>query len=445
MRNLYYLLKMARLTLPYKARKYITVLLFIMLGFFLFKSAFAVYDPNPKHSKWFHDSIVNDPLTKSAVEVKAQRTYPVTVTNPSTGAKDTITKVQRTVVKLGPPVANVGKKLLKGGAQVAVATAVYDILGKTVDWVMDAENNRIKYKDDVPTGSPNSPSNKYYWAKNRADVKRYLTPELACQDFVADPIKGTTYVRVETAGSSSKCYLVYTTGDHPSVGVPFLNQTFYRYDNPAYDPDVPPPSSDWQYIPIDTVAQKVIENADSGHAPSMEVMNNTALDMLEAGLLDAQLEAAADPKKFGANESNPLGGSSPTPDPETDPESPTDPDGESPDPAPEAEPFELPPFCAWATKVCDFIDWVQTPPSDPEDGAGDIEIEKPDPDMHVGILERLYINMPAECPPDPVLQFMGAKIPFPMSVFCQFASMMKPLILLFAYIKGLSIIGNGLT
>lgn len=428
MRNLYYLLKMVRLSLPYKARKYITVLLFIMLGFFLFRSAFAVYDPNPKHSKWFHDSIVNDPLTKSAVEVKAQRTYPVTVTNPSTGAKDTITKVQRTVIKLGPPVANVGKKLLKGGAQVAVATAVYDILGKTVDWVLDPENNAIKYKDTQDSST--STSGSLY--TNLPDGKKI---------YGSDPLALANLACAMTGGAFQLWtidlvrYDCYQGSYHSNV----------ISKNPNYDPNVPTPESQYKSIPIDTVAQKVIDNAAAGDGPSMEVMTNTALDMLEQGLLDTQLESAADPKQFGANESDPLGGSSPTPDPETDPEAPTDPDGESPDPAPEAEPFELPPFCAWATKVCDFIDWVQTPPSDPEDGAGDIEIEKPDPDMHVGILERLYINMPAECPPDPVLQFMGAKIPFPMSVFCQFASMMKPLILLFAYIKGLSIIGNGLT
>lgn len=430
MRNLYYLLKMVRLSLPYKARKYITILLFIMLGFFLFRSAFAVYDPNPKHSKWFHDSIVNDPLTKSAVEVKAQRTYPVTVTNPSTGAKDTITKVQRTVVKLGPPVANVGKKLLKGGAQVAVATAVYDILGKTVDWVMDPENNAVKYKDPAVL-VPSSGSSPAFNIVKVGDVWSFNKGEL-------------------TASTPHQLCAIYSySGGSSNAGagnITATTATCYYYPPGSVEP-TPTPDS-YKYISIDQVAKKIIDNAAKGHAPSMEVMTNTALDMLEQGLLDTQLESAAEPKQFGANESDPLGGSSPTPDPETDPtpdpDPETDPDGESPTPAPESEPFELPPFCAWATKVCDFIDWVQTPPSDPEDGAGDIEVEKPDPDMHVGILERLYIDMPAECPPDPVLEFMGAKIPFPMSVFCQFASMMKPLILLFAYIKGLSIIGNGL-
>lgn len=109
-----------------------------------------------------------------------------------------------------------------------------------------------------------------------------------------------------------------------------------------------------------------------------------------------------------------------------------------------AKPFELPAFCSWASIVCETAEWLKKDPVIDE-SSGDIEVQKTDETMHVGILERLYIDMPAQCPDDPLLEFMGAKIPFPMSVFCQFASMMKPLILLFAYIKGLSIIGNGLT
>lgn len=119
-------------------------------------------------------------------------------------------------------------------------------------------------------------------------------------------------------------------------------------------------------------------------------------------------------------------------DPVTEPETPPNPEG-------------LPAFCSWASGVCEFMNWVKTEPTEPPDGDGDITVEIPEATMHEPILERLYINMPAQCPPDPVLEFMNARIPFPMSVFCQFATMMKPLILLFAYIKGLSIIGTGLS
>lgn len=434
MRNLYYLLKMVRLSLPYKARKYITILLFIMLGFFLFKSAYAVYDPNPKHSKWFHESIVNDPTVKSTVEVKAARTYPVTVYDPATAAKNTITKPQRSTIKLAAKTNNVGKSLFKRSPTGLITQAMIAILGKSVDWVLDPENNSVKYKDPAgDVGAGGSSSSEYLYKPGYDGSSLHPSAMDACSAAAKHYDYGTPYLDGFSEGNPI-CY-----GSKGQIGV------ITRVPNPAYNPNPSGDSSgsgsdDYKSVPMPAVAQKVIDAADAGDPAAQQLMKDTGLDMLEAGLLDTPLNAAAQPKEFGANESDPLSGT--TPDPSTDP------DGSTPNPNPnpegEGKPFELPPFCEWASKVCDFIDWMQMEPEEPEDGAGDIEIEKPDPDMHVGILERLYINMPAQCPPDPVLEFMGAKIPFPMSVFCQFASMMKPLILLFAYIKGLSIIGNGL-
>lgn len=410
-----------------------SVLFFIPFALFLVLSfsqkSHAVYDPNAKHSKWFHDSIVNDPTVKSTVEVKAQRTYPVSKLG-ADGKPIIQNKPQKSVIKLGASASNVGKGLIKRTPSVAITYAVTALLGKAVDWVMDAENNRIKYTEQPSSGGAEGGLKRGWTSVN--PVKYYSTPELACQASVATSTGGWTYVGLEAYSSGYYC-IARRVGYEPQ---PYT--TTQLSDNPNYT-ETPPTEPVTKYIPIDIVARQVIVNADAGHAPSMEVMNNTALDMLEAGLLDAQLEAAAEPKQFDAGETDAT-------DPNQTPTDPTDPtDPETPtDPNPESKPFELPPFCSWATKVCSFIDWMQAEPPEPPE-SGEVDVQIPDSNMHEGILERLYINMPAQCPPDPVLEFMGARIPFPMSVFCQFAAMMKPLILLFAYIKGLSIIGNGLT
>lgn len=418
-------------------RKYSYLLsLFVALALtiVLAQKSHAVYDPNAKHSKWFHDSIVNDPLNKSSVDIKAQRTYPVSTLG-ADGKPIIQNRPQKSVIKVGASVSNVGKGLVRRTPAAAITYAVTALLGKAVDWVMDAENNRIKYKDDGSAGSSDIPNAKFYYQMtyqgNQTKQEFYTREQASLFAARMGELYGGTYVGaiscpVPALGAVLKCY----KGGSLIANIPSIS-------NPKYDPSLPP-QDEYKYIPINTVAQKVIENADSGHAPSMEVMNNTALDMLEAGLLDAQLEAAAEPKQFGQGETDPTDQSQ-TP---TDPETPTDPT--DPTPNPDAKPFELPPFCAWATKVCSFIDWMQAEPPEPPE-SGEVDVQIPDSNMHEGILERLYINMPAQCPPDPILEFMGAKIPFPMSVFCQFAEMMKPLILLFAYIKGLSIIGNGLS
>jgi len=418
MRNLYYLLKMARLSLPHKFIKYINILLLVFVGFFIFHSAYAEFDPNPKHSKWFTDSIVNDPLVKSTVEIKANRTYPVTVTNPTSGVKDTITKTQKTTVKLPARAANVGKTLMKGGMGGLITQALIGLGISAVSWVLDPDNNAVKYTENEVKQCKVTSSGFGYPNGSNITIAQ------------SEALTGGTYIGLNSSGRPK-----FSTPDGV-VTSGILSCT---------------PQEVEKSVPIENVADKVIQYANQGQADAMQVMSDTALDMVEQGLLDYELEAAADDKVFDDNESDPLspngdngtgtgsgtgsgtgaGGQDPT----TDPETPTD---------PEKQPFEFPPFCDWATKVCDFIDWVQTEPIDPDE-SGDIPVEQPDPDMHVGILERLYIDMPAACPADPILEFMGAKIPFPMSIFCQFAEMMKPLILLFAYIKGLSIIGNGLT
>lgn len=412
----------------YSVLFFIPFALFLVLAFA--QKSHAVYDPNAKHSKWFHDSIVNDPTVKSTVEVQAQRTYPVSTLG-ADGKPIIQNKPQKSTIKLGASVSNVGKGLIRRSPGVAITYAVTALLGKAVDWVMDAENNRIKYKssDDDIYGAPGQ----YIWKAQGVQGSDPLDAAQKGSWANSAICKGKNVpciikdIRPHPGGNPN--WLAYSVDDSSNVYI------IVRSVNPSYVPD--PSSSDYQYIPIDTVAQQVIANADAGHAPSMEVMNNTALDMLEAGLLDAQLEAAAEPKQFGQGETDPTDPNAPT-----NPETPTDPT--DPTPNPDAKPFELPPFCAWATKVCSFIDWMQAEPPEPPE-SGEVDVQIPDSNMHEGILERLYIDMPAQCPPDPILEFMGAKIPFPMSVFCQFAEMMKPLILLFAYIKGLSIIGNGLT
>lgn len=403
---------------------------FVALALVTINASHAVYDPNAKHSKWFNDSIVNDPTVKSTVEVKAQRTYPVSTIG-ADGKPIIQNKIQKSTIKVAANASSVGKSLIKRIPSAAITQALIVLLGKSVDWVMDSENNRVKYTD-FSDPIPSNPANTPYYSDFQGI--KYYAPTPFCQAVFNSYALNQDKFKGAVAVGEYKLNRFYC----------YLDGQFITYNpvssNPAYDPSAPSGSQPQErYLPIDTVAQQVIDNADSGHAPSMEVMTNTALDSLEQNLLDSQLEAAASPKVFNAGETDPTDPNQP------DPETPTDPS--QPDPETPTDPetsADLPPFCAWATKVCGFIDWMQADYQD--DGeSGDIEVETPDPDMHVGILERLYIDMPAACPADPILEFMGAKIPFPMSIFCQFAEMMKPLILLFAYIKGLSIIGNGLT
>ena len=392
---------------------------FVALALLTINASHAVYDPNAKHSKWFNDSIVNDPLVKSSVEVKAQRTYPVSTLD-SEGKPILQNKTQKSTVKLAANANRVGKTLFK---RVPVGVITQALLGLGIgalDWVLDPANNAVKYT--LPGGQSGVGQN-YPWIMPNFNIGGYSATD-ACKLFFST--RNKAFHSVQSYGPDNYgCFYSTPTPSNPNAS----SLAEYVTRNKNYQGETQPPSVE-KSIPMDDVAQQVIKDADAGDPAAQQVMSDTALDMLEEGLLDSSLEAAAEPKQFDEGETDPT-----DPSQSPDPETPTD---------PETQPFQFPPFCDWASKVCDFIDWVQTEPIDPDE-SGDISVEQPDPDMHVGILERLYIDMPAACPADPILEFMGAKIPFPMSIFCQFAEMMKPLILLFAYIKGLSIIGNGLT
>lgn len=401
---------------------------------FISVPSFAVYDPNPKHSKWFHDSIVNDPLTKSAVEVKAQRTYPVTVTNPTTGAKDTITKAQRSVVKLTPPAANVGKRLMKGGLGGVITQALIGLGVTAVDWLLDPENNAVKYKDpNNPTGGTGGD---YYWI---VDDVEYDQHDKACQAVYdkarpdEDPKK---YIAVNWEGNYiDTCrFLRRATGSYTT----YNGYSAKRLQRPYFPGD--PSDNGYEYIPIDTVAQQVIRDAAGGDPAAQQVMSDTALDMLEAGLLDTQLQAAAEPKQFGTNQSDPLGGSSPTPDPEPEPEPDPDPDG-SGNPNPEPEPsFELPEFCDWAVVVCDFIEWYQEEPDN-----SDTEIDLPEPDTEDVDTD---IDFGGSCPDDfgftadfRIFQFEFVLMPF--SKFCPLLSTyIKPVLVVLGSYMAILIVGG---
>ena len=108
--------------------------------------------------------------------------------------------------------------------------------------------------------------------------------------------------------------------------------------------------------------------------------------------------------------------------------------------------FELPAFCSWATKVCDFIDWVKSDPRPADDGT--LSESTKDYDWQ-SKANGSYVNFGGSCPA-PVqipISYMGASTDLTISYtpFCQFATMIKPAVILSAYIAGLMIISGGRT
>lgn len=213
-------------------------------------------------------------------------------------------KVLNSAVTVGASAAKVGKHLIKGGGQAALAYAVVELLGEGIDWVLDPANNRVKYlspDSDVPVGG--------FWfqygsKKSHSPVVaaneriRELVAEVSSRNYVYD------YDNCPVVPKSNGSCVVNYIATH-NKNSPFSVPIQYFVTDVPIEPD-------YKYIPIETVAAKVIANAVAGHAPSQEAVKATALEGFAAGEYDAALDAAAE--------------AAPDTDTPTDPENPPAPD-----------------------------------------------------------------------------------------------------------------------
>lgn len=104
-------------------------------------------------------------------------------------------------------------------------------------------------------------------------------------------------------------------------------------------------------------------------------------------------------------------------------------------PAPAA--LEFPNFCAWASKVCDAIDWFR---DDADPG-----IDEPIVDIPVSMSGTTYVSGlgGGSCPaPFSATVFMGAELVIPLDFLCQLAVYIRPIVLAAAALMGLFIVGG---
>lgn len=358
------------------------------------------------------------------------------------GATNTINAVKgagatgmRSAVAVAPSALKVGKHLIKGGGVLAVAFAVSQLVGDSVDYVLDPANNRIKYtvassgESNVAAGWNYVPSTKYH-----------ATAIDACRDMAS------------VGGLILHSYVPYSAiyGDcygSKSGGYIYINSVVYTA-NPAYDPAAP--TTEDRYIPIADIAAKVISNAEAGDVPSQEAVKATALEGFAAGEHDAALDAAAIPDT-GV-------------DVPVDPSVPFDPSSilsalSSISAILTGIMSSLTGFVDWwqaqwdtfSTGIIGFFEWVRAEPDvatlEPE------PVEVTDGTLVDGWQDKAnagYVNMGgAQCPNDVLIpiSYMGASTNLSISYvpFCHFASIIRYAVIMGAWIAALMIISGGRT
>lgn len=342
-------------------------------------------------------------------------------------------------VKITPNATQVAKVLARGGAGYALSIAVEQLLG-AVDWVLDAENNRILYTELSPLCGPTAK-----FCYTTAGGKKAGTPQEACR--LLNKSNGTKY----HSASETTCY--YDVNGKPGFLAPIQKVANVDYDASA--------EQEQKSIPLTTVAQKVISNAESGNshaqgattAAAADIINEAEKDDAKARPIASQAEANATTKPADAAEAEKAneaqGQSKPN---EANPEA-TD------------ISLEFPVFCSWAPTVCEAAQvvisfpqtltvWWESANQKADDWATSIsqayhdfmrDDELPNDDTKVDItdiptpeLQENAISWGASCPADvsiPIsMQGVSSTLVFSWSPWCQLLSIIKPAIVASAYI-----------
>lgn len=349
------------------------------------------------------------------------------------GANTTINAIKngangalKSAVTVAPQASKVGKFLIKGGGTAALLIAVPQLIGDGVDWVLDPANNAVRYTDP---------------AAENSSTHQYLAVYKKNSDFLY-PFTAST----REAAALGNCLASGNVFSHMNSNTSFTCNTVngaWAYNgtillNPSYDPDAP--SEEYKYLPIDTVAAKVISNAEAGHAPSQEAVKAVALEGFAAGEHDAALDAAAEP----------------TTDTDNPPDT-TNPD--NPDAPAEPAPFDpsgiiaaiaalkalLAGILSSITGLSDLFN--DTPPEKTKQET-DVPVEAPPDVKNPNEFDVDYIGFSSQCPTlSPFSVAIGgasSSMTFDMTPLCNLAVTIRPAIIAIAYFIGLGVIASAI-
>lgn len=389
-------------------------------------------------------------------------------------------------------------KLYKfGGATVAFSAAVYGILG-AVDWVMDPDNNRIKYTSQEPQDLPNYTLQAYFVACDSTGTVKYDThgtvaAALASPDFVDCMAtnylgKNSTYPSCTLGGPHTVVETAQATNPpDPAKTFLFATASAQRINCSRTDeiqnikiraiPDLTVGEFEERYLGFEEIAAEVIEAADASDLDAQEDTNkaNDPETWVRAGVSDPngdpEPELKINEKPFECHVRNEtsddscfkIGGL-----PEED-ENINKPDDEG-----DLEPagkVELPAFCTWAKPACNFfvnsltqsraffadargyfeevtaaIDETKTP-VESDTQFKEVETVDPEPEPELPIVTPITFSTPSACPANPKINFslgrVNSQIDIPVHLACYVLELLRPFVIAGGYLTGAAILFKG--
>lgn len=430
----------------------------------------------------------------AGVEIGATQSYPVTATTTATtasGATRTSTATL-TAEKIGskiftPTTANVAKRFGMGVAQGMVAMALYDLLGKAVDYVLDPANNTVRYKDDAtyytndntPTASTALQACKNYGAAYNMTASARIIDHSDSYDFC-----------VVSDGQSSRSVYIYHNADEGTKTFEELAQRSKDIANNPNHKDNATAQAGMQTVVGDMITNNEIDNsyfndADISNDTYNDVTNNYITNItnqypsVSVPSQSQMAQAAANGQSSVSKTTQNSNGSTTTTtttfntsnnttnnntttnntynitnitvnnpaaqkndSPASTPASTPTPTASTPaSTTTPTKPFELPAFCDWAKPVCDFIDWVKKDPEKPADDNTPFVKDDNEPGFNIDdYANKPYVQFSGQCPAPPVFNVFGGQIVFPMEIICKGCEQMSWVFVAFAWLRAVMIV-----
>ncbi|STZ63515.1 Uncharacterised protein [Moraxella lacunata] len=351
----------------------------------------------------FDDSIQLDTeRLKAGSKVTLSKNYPVVPYDPN---HPNVKKQSTFNIKANAK--TLAGRFARGINSAALAYAVVDLLGDGIDWVLDPNNNSIKYYH--PDG--------YLWLDHHQKIHPSKESAANYNCKIVEPCISVKSISVSSYNPD--VFDVYIVSDNPSITTaPSIQRIGTTKE---------------QSMPLDTIANHVINNEDNSTTNVItnnyyNTVNETIIEQIEKGEHDNDIDTAL------RNVSQPDDSTSPN-DKTDNKEQPSD----ETKPKDESKPFELPAFCDWAGKVCDFIDWVK---KDDTDKDTDIDIS---PDNIQNIDSSIRFS--GQCPSDVIINgsFAGKNFEFfnfKWHKFCEILSYIKYIIVSMASYQAVRILGG---
>lgn len=381
-----------------------------------------------------HEAIIKGVMSGSTAQYEIEKTYPVTVYDPkkpdvapTPAKKSIVSKIQ-----IPASVPRTAGALAKGAGSALIGAALFDLLGKSVDWLLDPDNHQVVYYDDAEkTGA------KCYKATYFIPNDLYPDGNKACKekfDMLFEQIGrkgigigGSSYGSTINGKSYTLCMAVDLSDKET-----FPKQTMCEQ---------PKEDKDEKAVDLDTIAEILHKFAEQNHADAQNLLDALAKQVLNSGELDDLIKAnaAAKDKPTSAptattSEADTGSGSLANDDEEATPSAKTNEQGSG---------LAFPTFCSWASVVCDFIEWVKTEPELENEPPPTQDITLKDPSE----FDKQHINAGSQCPPDVARSFYTGfgthEIRFEIKPICDFVGVyIRPVIVFLAYVFAAINIGN---